>query len=104
VVSLPAINRLPASVSNSSRVEAVAVVFGADQPGDQVVGQVVVSIGDHVIEIGLKRVPGPNDVGRVLGDVPLECLEEVVGPVRKQPPVLTRGAEQRADDLYLRQP
>ena len=78
--------------------EAVAVVFGADQLGDQVVGEVVAPVGDHVVEVGVERLPGPQDVGRVVGDVPVEGLEDVVGPVREQLPVLAGGAEQRADD------
>ncbi len=43
--------------------EAVAVVFGADQLGDQVVGEVVAPVGDHVVEVGVQRLPGPQDAG-----------------------------------------
>ena len=78
--------------------EAVAVVFGADQLGDQVVGEGVAPVGDHVVEVGVERSQARQDGGLVVGDVPAEDLEDVVGPVREQLPVLAGCAEQRADD------
>ena len=36
--------------------ESIAVVFGADQLGDQVVGQVVASPGDHLVDVGVECV------------------------------------------------
>jgi hypothetical protein len=73
--------------------EAVAVVLGADQLGDQVVGEGVAPVSDHVVEVGVERLPGGQDDGRVVGDVPAEELEDVVGLVREQLPVFAGCAE-----------
>ena len=78
--------------------EAVAVVLGADQLGDQIVGQCVASMSDHVVDVGVERIPGAQHDGRVVGGVPEEDLDDVVGPLGEQLPVLAGCTEQRADD------
>ena len=55
-------------------------------------------MSDHVVEVGVERLPGGQDDGRIVDDVPAEELEDVVGPVREQLPVFAGCAEQRADD------
>ena len=44
--------------------------------------------------------PRREDVGLVFGDVPAEQLEEVVGPVGEQAPVLTGRTQKRRDDRH----
>jgi hypothetical protein len=78
--------------------ESVPVVFGADQFRDQVVGEVVAPLGDHVVEVGVELVSGRHDDRLVVDDVPVEDLEDVIGPVGEQLPVAARSAEQLADD------
>jgi hypothetical protein len=44
--------------SRPSRViEAIAVVFGADQIGDEIVGDVMAPRGDHLLEVGVELIP-----------------------------------------------
>ena len=43
--------------------QPVAVVFGADELGDQVVGQGVSPRGDQVLDVGLELLPRPQDGG-----------------------------------------
>ena len=67
---------------------------------NQVVGERFAPAGDHVVDVVVEFPPRREDVGLVFGDVPAEQLEEVVGPVGEQSPVLTRGTEQRGDDRH----
>ena len=78
--------------------EAVTVVFGANQLGDQIVGQRVTALGHHAVHVGVELPTGSQDHRLVLGDVPGEQFEDVVGPVGEQLPVLAGSAQQRADD------
>ena len=78
--------------------EAIAAVLNANQLGDQIVGQRVPTSGDHVVDVGVHRVPGGEDGGYFRRGIPTEGLEELVGPVGEQLPVLGRSSEKRADD------
>jgi hypothetical protein len=78
--------------------EPVTVVLGADQVRDQVVGEVFPALRKHFFEIGVEFGPGRLDGGPVAGDVPVEYFLDLIGPCGEQLPVLTRCAEQRADD------
>ena len=74
--------------------EAIAVVLDPNQLGDQVVGQRVTASGDHVVDVGVQSRPRrARMAGIVVGDIPAEGLEDVVGPVGEQLPVL--AAERR---------
>lgn len=57
-------------------------------------------LGDHVVDVGVELFPGSQDDGRVVGDVPAEDLEDVVGPAREQLPVL-RGAPSSAQMIGI---
>ncbi len=98
VVSVPAINRVAASMSSSSWAKSVAVDLRTHHVGQQVVGQRAAPVVDHVVEIVLECTPGAQDVRFVVDDVPVEDLEDVVGPVGEQMPVVRWGAKHRADD------
>ena len=78
--------------------EAVAVVFGADQIGDQIVGETVAPVGNHLVDVGVEFVPVGQDRGNLVGGVPAERLEELVGPRRELFPIAGRCAQQRAND------
>ncbi len=80
--------------------QPVAVVLGADQFRDQVVAERFAPAGDHAVDVVVEFPPRGKDVGLVFGDVPAEQLEEIVGPVGEQPPVLARGTQQRGDDRH----
>ena len=41
--------------------EAIAIVLGADQLGDQVVGQCVPPVREHVVDVGVESIPGGQD-------------------------------------------
>ena len=74
-------------------VEPVAFVFGADQLGDQIVGQRAAAVSDHIVDVVVDGLPCRQDGIRLIGDVPAEDLEDVVGPFREQLPVHGRCAE-----------
>ena len=74
-------------------VEPIAIVFGADQLGDQVVGQRVTAVSDHIVDVVVDGLPCRQNGVRLIGDVPAEGLEDVVGPFREQLPVRGRCAE-----------
>ena len=78
--------------------QPVAVLLGADHVREQIVGEVLAPTGNHVVDVVLELQPGRHDGGLVVGNVPVEHLEDVVGPPGEQLPVLTGSAEQRADD------
>ena len=80
-------------------VEAVAVVLGPDEVGEQIVGQRVPPVGDHVVDVGVEFAPGVHDE-RFVDAVGIEGEggEDVVGPQRELLPILARRAEQGADD------
>ena len=42
-------------------VEPIAIVFGADQLGDQVVGQRVAAVGDHIVDVVVDGLPCRQD-------------------------------------------
>ena len=69
-------------------VQVVAVVLGANQLGDQVIGGRGAAVGDHRVDIVVEFTPGLEDLGLVLGRVPAERLEELVCPRREQVTVL----------------
>ena len=73
--------------------ETVAVVFAADEVGDQVVGQRCTPAGDQVLEVSVELIPRRKDRRAVIGDVPVEDLFDVVGPVAEELPVLGWGAQ-----------
>ena len=81
-------------------IEAVPVVLGADQVGEQVIGQGVPAMGDHVVDVVVEFAPGPHDGGLELSNVggEGEGFEDVVRPRRELLPVFAGRAEQRADD------
>ena len=74
--------------------QAVAVVLGADQIGEQVLGGRLAAVGDHGVDIVVEFTPGRQDFWLVFGRVPGERLEELVGPGREQVAVLVE--ERRA--------
>ena len=80
-------------------VEAVAVVLGPDEVGQQIVGQRVPPVGDHVVDVGVEFAPGVHDE-RFVDAVGIEGEggEDVVGPQCELLPVFAGRAEQRADD------
>ncbi len=100
VVSVPASSRR--QHAQLGGVEAVALVPGADQVGEQVVGQVVPAARHHLVDVVVELAPRAHhdrlDLAQVDGEA--ERLEHVVGPRREPPPVLARRAEQRADDRH----
>jgi hypothetical protein len=71
-------------------VEFFAVVFAADQLGDQVVGQRAAPASDHVLEVVVEGLKGVEDAGLVGGEIssqrsssnqrPSAC-EMVSGPI-----------------------
>ena len=71
-------------------VEAIPVVLGVDKVGDQIIGQVVPPLGDHVVDVVVEFTPRPHDAGLERFDVggEAEGLEDVVGPRRKSLPIL----------------
>ena len=81
-------------------VEAIAVVLGANQVGEQVVGQAVPAPGDHVVDVVVELAPRAHDDRLDFAEIDGEAegLEDVVGPERELLPVLAGRAEQRADD------
>ena len=98
VVSVPAISRVAASMVSSSAVSRSPSSSARISSRDQVVGEVVAPLGDHVVDVGVELVAGRHDDRLVVGDVPVEDLEDVLGPVGEQLPVFAGSAEQRADD------
>jgi hypothetical protein len=50
-------------------VEFFAVVFAADQLGDQVVGQRAAPASDHVLEVVVEGLKGVEDAGLVGGEI-----------------------------------
>ena len=50
-------------------VESFAVVFAADQLGDQVVGQRAAPASDHVLEVVVEGLKGVEDAGLVGGEI-----------------------------------
>jgi len=50
-------------------VEFFAVVFAADQLGDQVVGQRAAPASDHVLEVVAEGLKGVEDAGLVGGEI-----------------------------------
>ena len=78
-------------------VEVIAIVFGADQLGDQVVGQRVTAVSDHIVDVVVDGLPCRQDGVRLGGNVPAEGLEDVVGPFRRtaSSPRLVRRAARR---------
>ena len=72
--------------------EAVAVVFGADQLRDQVVGEATAA-GRRSCRRGRHPVPPrrAQDDRLILGDGEVETLEDVLGPVREPLPVRGGG-------------
>ena len=68
--------------------KTIAVVFRANQIGNQVIGQRRAPAGDEVLEVCVELVPCRKDGRAVVGDVPLKNLFGVVGPVGEQLPVL----------------
>jgi hypothetical protein len=55
-------------------VEFFAVVFAADQLGDQVVGQRAAPASDHVLEVVVEGLKGVEDAGLVGGEIPVKDL------------------------------
>src|SRR6202042_2752200 len=53
-------------------VEPIAVVFGADQIGDQVVGQGVAAVSDHIVDVVVNGLPCRQNGLRLIGDIPAE--------------------------------
>lgn len=78
--------------------EPVTIVFGSDELRDQVVGQRRTALGDQLLEVGIELIPCGQDHRTVFGDVPIEDLLDVIGPVAEQVLILRRCAQQRADD------
>ena len=78
--------------------EAVTVVLGSDQIGDQVAGQNVAPAREHLVDVAVQRLPSGQDPRRLVGRVPAEGLQNNVGPVGELFPVLGWCAEQCADD------
>ena len=67
-------DRATASDSNSSWSSFFAVVFAADQLGDQVVGQRAAPASDHVLEVVVEGLKGVEDAGLVGGEIPVKDL------------------------------
>lgn len=78
--------------------ELVAVLLGADQVGEQIVGESPAPPFHHGVDVVLELAPSRHDGGFVFGDVPVEHLEDVVSPFGEQLPVLAGCTEQSADD------
>ena len=73
--------------------EAIAIVLGADQLGDQVVGQCVPPVREHVVDVGVESIPGGQDRRRFIGGIPAESLQDVICPAGEQFPVFGRCAQ-----------
>jgi hypothetical protein len=72
VVSVP--SRATASDSSSSWSSFSAVVFAANQLGDQVVGQRAAPASDHVLEVVVEGLKGNENAGLVDGEIPVKDL------------------------------
>jgi hypothetical protein len=81
-------------------IEAIPVILGANQIGEQIISQAVPTLGDHVVDVVVELPPRAHHDGLEFADVDGEAerFEDVVGPQRKLLPVLAGRAEQRADD------
>ena len=75
-----------------------SALLGAHQIRKQIVGGLATPPFDHAVDVVLELQPRRHDDGLVLDDVPVEHLEDVIGPLGEHLPVLPRRAEQRADD------
>ena len=100
VVSVPATRMLNASIRNSPASRRSPRILDANEFGEQIIGQALSPGRDHVVDVGVELVPRLQDDGLLFGEIAVEAddLEDVVGPSRELPPVLTRRSEQGADD------
>jgi hypothetical protein len=80
--------------------QAITAVLDPDQVGQQVVGEVLTPVGDHVIDVVVELTPRLQHDRFLLGEVAVEAadLEDVLGPPGELLPVLAWRAEKSADD------
>ena len=76
-------------------IESIPVILGADQVGEQIIGQAVPATGDHVVDVVVELSPCPHDGGLELPDVggEAEGFEDVVSPRREPLPVFAGRTE-----------
>ena len=100
VVSVPASNRLPASMRSSAALRRSPSSSARIRSESRSSVRLSTPTGDHVVDVVVELTPRAQDDGLDLGEIDSEAddLEDVVGPHGELLPVLARCAEQRADD------
>ena len=72
VVSVPAISRPATSMRNSSALRRSPSSSARISSGDEIVGQRVAPMRDHVVDVGVEFVPRGQDRRLVCRDIPAE--------------------------------
>jgi len=79
-------------------VEFFAVVFAADQLGDQVVGQRAAPASDHVLEVVAEGLKGVEDAGLVGGEISSQRSSSNQRPSAREMEVIAGQARSRWAD------